>query len=69
MAQERFLERIGLFKHHHTTEELEAGDVALRELTAEYMEGKIGLEEYIKRTDRLPKIDLVSLASRLNYKG
>lgn len=66
---ERFLEKIGILKHHPTMEEVEAGEQRLKELTALYMEGKIELKAYEMELDKLPKLDFVQLAHELKYKG
>ncbi len=66
---ERLLERIGVLKHRVTVEEIDAGERSLRQLTADYLEGKIDLQTYAAETDKLPKIDLPQLAQDLNFKG
>ncbi|QQG41997.1 MAG: hypothetical protein HYV90_01640 [Candidatus Woesebacteria bacterium] len=65
--QERFLERIGLLKHQFTAEEVNSGEKRLKELTADYLTEKIGLEEYLVETDKLPKLDLRKLAQKLEW--
>lgn len=66
---ERFLERIGIFKHQVTREEVDAGNLRSKQLTADYLTEKISLEKYKVELDRLPKLDLVRLAHELKYIG
>ncbi len=66
---ERFLERIGLLKHKVTVEEIDDGEKRLRQLTADYLEGRINLEVYSTETDKLPKLDLRQLAHDINSKS
>ncbi|HKC04634.1 MAG TPA: hypothetical protein VKC54_02075 [Patescibacteria group bacterium] len=60
-----FLERIGILKHQITVEEIDAGNIKLKELTADYLTERIGLNEYRRETEKLPKIDLRALAQIL----
>lgn len=66
---ERLLEKIGILKHQLTIEELDAAELRGRQLTADYLEGRIELPEYGVETDKLPKLDLRQLASELHFKG
>ena len=66
---ERFLEKIGILKHQPTQNEIDAGNLRSRQLTADYLTEKISLEEYKGELDKLPKLDLVKLAHDLNLKG
>jgi len=66
---ERFLERIGILKHKITIEELDAGEKNLRQLTADYLEGRINSQTYTTEADKLPKIDLRQLAQGFHSKG
>lgn len=65
---EKIFERVGIFKHHLTSEEIDAGNIKGKQLAAEYLTDKITLEEYKSELDKLPKIDLVKLAQYLNHK-
>ena len=69
MIAERVLEKLGILKHHVTAEEMDAANIRLRQLTADYLTGAMGLNEYKIETDKLPGIDLKQLAHDLNYKG
>ncbi len=59
--------RNGNFITSVTTEESDAADQRLKQLTADYLTEKIGLEEYLVETDKLPKLDLRKLAQELKW--
>lgn len=63
------MEKAGILKHHYTAEEIDAGNVRARELTELYLTGKMELPEFRAETDKLPKLDLVQIASALPFKG
>ena len=69
MKSERFLERMGILKHKVTIEELEAGELKLRELTADYLTEKIDLNVYNVELDKLPKLDLRQFAQALHFRS
>jgi hypothetical protein len=67
--KDRFLEKIGIFKHQVTAEEVDKAYLKEKELTAEYLTEKISLKKYEEELDKLPKLDLIKLAHDLHYRG
>ena len=66
---DRFLGKTGLSEHKVIVEEMDGDEKRLRQLTVDYLRGKIDLKDYKNLTDQLPKLNLRKLAQDLKFKG
>ncbi len=67
MLIDRLAELIGINrKPEVTVQDIEAGEIKSRQLVADYMEGRMSLEDFRTETEKLPKLDLRKLAQELH---